>query len=253
MASLAVPTLGILTGLRYQLADKLISRGQTYAGQRLKECNTQFGCNHRMCPQCSRRNAKRDSWGLIQSVGGISYPSLLHTVQSGSLLIPYEGTFTILDQPTNRLRDCRSLLTEGWQKVIRRCKQVQGWFRSTELVPSRTDPSLENLHIHSLLLADGGVDMAEHDWNGIWQQSVGSEVREAHVEPVRTLQGFCNYLDKHRLDYWIRQTRQALVDIPRFLERDQQLCGRRMQEYGGILRDTHSKLGGVPSVMAIAA
>jgi hypothetical protein len=167
------------------------------AGRRILNCATEVGlpaginsgkpnyinfCNHRQCPTCQERRAKRACAAMHQLFD--QNPNLV----DGKWLFL---TLTVRNCSTRNLKETLARMSDAFQRLTRRTfwqQNVLGAIRFTEVSVGQSDPCTAHPHFHCLLLVRpsmfAGIHyMSEERWASAW-----ADVLQEHYIPTINVQ-----------------------------------------------------------------
>lgn len=160
----------------------------------------------------------------------------------------YHFCATAPDCQSGEIRKTLKELKTGWSRLIRKDVFKQhcvGWFLIFEVVVSKRDRTLENAHVHAVMVMapsySGRYYLNAEDWQQLWQECVDPAFfRSIEVHKRQNLDRLAAYLSKYNpahptafLEPWLLGTQNP----ERMIERQTQVKGIRRYTAGGELKD----------------
>ncbi len=219
-----------------------------------KKLKRAYFCKERLCPMC----AWRRSLLLAYQVRRVAHAALEHRPGLRFILL----TPTIPNVPAEGLGEGVTTLLEGWYRLMKRreVKSVlEGSFRAVEVTRSKHRGDYHP-HLHAMLAVppkyfDGKNYLSRDRWLDLWRESTRIvEITQLDVRTVKprkqgddALAGAAAEVAKYAVkpgkgdeSAFIRPTMQATAEAVSVLHKG--LRGRRLVQYGGLLRELHREL-----------
>jgi plasmid rolling circle replication initiator protein Rep len=211
-------------------------------------------CEKRLCPMC----AWRRSLLLAYQVRKVAHVALERRPGLRFILL----TPTIPNVPAEKLGEGVTTLLDGWHRLMKRREVkgvLEGYFRAVEVTYSK-DRGDYHPHIHALLIVppkyfDGRNYLSRERWLDLWRESTRMpDITQLDVRTVKPktngsdpLAGAAAEVAKYAVkpgrgdeSAFIRPTMTATAEAVSALHKG--LKGRRLVQYGGLLRELHREL-----------
>ncbi len=211
-------------------------------------------CRERLCPMCTFRR----SLLLAYQVRRVARAALERRPKLRFILL----TPTIPNVPAESLSEGITALLEGWRRLTERAevrRVIEGSFRAVEVTYSKNRRDYHP-HLHALLAVppkyfDGHNYLSRDRWLDLWRESTRMpEVTQLDVRTVKpkgsgddALAGAAAEVAKYAVkpgrgdeSAFIRRTMQDTAEAVSALHKG--LKGRRLVQYGGLLRELHREL-----------
>ncbi len=220
--------------------------GQAVSGPRLVKANF---CRDRLCPQCEKRKSLKNYANLSQVLSEVSsdYSMLLLTVTVPNVSGEY------LSAEIDRLMYSWNKLTKNtrWRSV------VKGYFRALEITRNKHNGSFHP-HFHCVLVVDSGYFKSRQyiphsEWLEMWRQATNDySITQVNIKRFRGSN--CSDSDRELLKKSINEVSKYSVKSSDFIYDDDSfmdssieiladaLKGRRLCQFGGLLRDIFNRL-----------
>ncbi len=226
---------------------------ECFSGHERKLKRANF-CEKRLCPMC----AWRRSLLLAYQVRRVAHAALERHPKLRFILL----TPTIPNMPAESLSEGITALLEGWRRLTERAevrRVIEGSFRAVEVTYNKSRGDYHP-HIHALLAVppkyfDGHNYLSRDRWLDLWRESTRMpEVTQLDVRTVKpkgsgedALAGAAAEVAKYAVksgrgddSAFIRRTMQDTATAVSALHKG--LRGRRLVQYGGLLRELHREL-----------
>jgi plasmid rolling circle replication initiator protein Rep len=219
-----------------------------------KRLSSAYFCGDRFCMPCTWRKSLKISANVYK----VAHVALDRHPTYRLLIL----TLTIPNTAADELRQGVDILLKGWDRLVKRVevnRAISGYFRALETTYNVKDDTWHP-HIHSLLFVPAGYfkkDYIKHNrWLEMWRESTRiPSITQVDIRPVKnkgntheTLASAAAEVAKYAVkpaprgkDHpYIRETEP---DTDAAIEQlISGLKGRRLTQFGGILREIHKEL-----------